>query len=214
VKCLEEGKLEVEGETLDTATDLESKLAFSREGDQWEATPNSDGSLVIAVDCAQDEAIISAGQSRELMNSVQQLRKSAGLDIKDFVEVFFLEEKGVSVVEEAVARNVALFEAKFRGGVPLPQRFAPSWSVVLRSDVAVVGGTSVQVSICRPAVAAKDSLEGPALAVLSTLEPASLGESKDFTFTVDGNTLTLKEGTDFWPSTVAKMRATKVVPWM
>jgi isoleucyl-tRNA synthetase len=214
VKCLEEGKLEIEGVTLDTETELQSKLAFSKEGDIWESTANSDGSLVIAIDCTQDEAIISAGTSRELMNSVQQLRKGAGLDLKDFVEVFFREEEGVTVVEGAVAGNVATFEAKFRGAVPLPQRFAPKWSVVLRSDVADVGGTKVQVSICRPAVAASDSLSEPALNVLSTLEPSSLAERQELTYSMDGVSATLKQGTDFWLSSAAKVRATKAVAWM
>jgi hypothetical protein len=200
--------------TLDTVTELQSKLAFSKEGDNWESTANSDSSLVIAIDCTQDEAILSAGSSRELMNSVQQLRKGAGLDLKDVVEVFFREEDGVTVVEDAVARNVALFEVKFKGAVPLPQRFAPKWAVVLRSDVADVGGTKVEVSVCRPAIAASDSLSGPSLNVLSTLEPSSLSEGKELTFSMDGASSTLKEGSDFWLSTVAKVRATKVVAWM
>jgi hypothetical protein len=195
-------------------TELQSKLAFSKEGDNWESTANSDGSLVIAVDCTQDEAILAAGTSRELMNAIQQLRKGAGLDLKDSVEVFFREEEGVTVVEDAVARNVALFEAKFKGAVPLPQRVAPKWAVVLRSDVSDVGGTQVEVSICRPSIAASDSLTDSALSVLSTLEPSSLSVGEDFTYSMDGATATLKEGSDFWLSTVAKVRATKAVAWM
>jgi isoleucyl-tRNA synthetase len=55
IKCLEGGKLEVEGEVLDCATELESKLDFSKEGEHWEATVKTDGALVVAVDCTQDE---------------------------------------------------------------------------------------------------------------------------------------------------------------
>jgi hypothetical protein len=200
--------------TLDTATEIQSKLAFSKEGDNWESTANSDGSLVIAIDCTQDEAILAAGTSRELMNAIQQLRKGAGLDLKDSVEVFFREEEGVTVVEDAVARNVALFAAKFKGVVPLPQCCAPKWAVVIKSDMADVGGTQVEVSICRPSVAASDSLADSALSVLSTLEPSSLSVGTDFTYSMDGATSTLKEGSDFWLSTVAKVRATKSVAWM
>jgi isoleucyl-tRNA synthetase len=213
VKALEAGKLDVEGVTLDTVTELQSKLAFSKEGDNWESTANSDGSLVIAIDCTQDEAILAAGTSRELMNSVQQLRKGAGLDLKDFVEVFFLEEEGVTVVEDAVARNVPLFEAKFKA-CPLPKRFAPEWAVGIRSDVVDVGGTKVEVSICRPSIAASDSLTDHSLKVLSTLEPRSMSAGEDFTYSMDGAASTLKEGSDFWLSTAAKVRATKAVAWM
>lgn len=213
VKCLSEGKLEVEREILNAATDLESKLEFSKEGEHWEATSKADGSLVVAVDCSQDEGIISAGRSRELMNAIQQLRKSAGLDLKDVVEVFFQEEEGVTMVEEAVGRNVALFEAKFKGAIPLPLRFAPAWAVVLKRDTVDVGGTLVVLSICRPSIAADGSLQESALKVLSTLEPSSFSEGQEFTFSVDGTTSTLREGKDFWLSTVSKIRSTKAVEW-
>jgi len=214
VKCLADGKIEVEGEVLDASTDLEAKLDFSREGDHWEATSKGDGSLVVAVDCAQDEATVAAGRSRELMNGIQQLRKNAGLDLKDVVEVFFSEEEGVSLVEDAVARNVPMFEAKFKGAIPLPQRFAPDWAVVLKSDTVDVGGTNAVLSICRPSVAAKKDLDGGALEVLSTLEPSEFTKGQEFTLSVDGNSITLHEGKDFWISAASMARSLKAVEWL
>eukprot|EP00957_Ditylum_brightwellii_P148833 11331113-Ditylum_brightwellii.AAC.1 len=92
VACMEKGSLVVEEVTIDAKTELISKLAFSKEGDHWESTPNQEGDVVVAVDCTQDEAILAAGKSRELINHIQQLRKSAGLDLTDIVEVFFQEE--------------------------------------------------------------------------------------------------------------------------
>mmetsp|Transcript_11749 Transcript_11749/g.21671 ORF Transcript_11749/g.21671 Transcript_11749/m.21671 type:complete len:1026 (+) Transcript_11749:42-3119(+) len=68
VKCLEEGKLVVEDAELDTATDLISKLSFSKEGDQWESTPSADGATVVALDTTQDDSIISAGMAPGLIN--------------------------------------------------------------------------------------------------------------------------------------------------
>lgn len=214
MKCLEEGKLEVAGVTLDAATEIESKLTFCKEGENWEAMNSQDGSMVVALDCTQDEAILSAGKSRELISSIQQLRKSAGLELHDIVEVFFNEEEGVTIVEDAVAGNVQTFEAKFRGSVPLPKRFAPEWSVVIKSDMVDVGGSKVEVSICRPAVAAADSIKGAELGLFPTLEPGDLKEGQDFSFSVDGTSFTLKEGKDFWLSSVAKVRSTKAVEWL
>jgi hypothetical protein len=43
------------------------------------------------------------------------------------------------MVEDDVGLYVALFAAQF----------APSWSVLLKSDMVDVGGTSVNVSICQ-----------------------------------------------------------------
>lgn len=215
MKCLADGKLEVEGEVLDTTTDIESKLEFSKEGDHWEATSKADGSLVVAVDCTQDDAIVSAGRARELVSGIQQLRKQAGLDLKDIVEVFFEEEDGVTIVEDAVARNVNVFETKFSGAVPLPKRFQSDWSVPLKSDTIDVGGTNVVVSICRPCLAVSNgNVQENVLKVLATLEPSEFKEGQEFSLSVDGKPSTLTVGKDFWLSAASMVRSTKAVEWL
>jgi len=208
VKCLEEGRIDVEGAVLDCETEVEPKLDFAREGEQWEPAVKADGSLVVAVDCTQDEAILSAGVARELMNGIQQLRKNADLDIKDKVEVFFSEEDGVSVVENAVARNIAIFEAKFKGSIPLPQRYSPAYAVPIKTDTVEVGGTEIKLSICRPALAVADSLDPLVVKVLSTLEPAEFTEGQEFSVEIDGKAFNAKEGLDFWLNSGAKARGT------
>lgn len=213
VKCLEEGKLEVAGITLDAVTELESKLSFSRGGKNWESASSQDGALVVGMDCTQDEAILSAGRSRELINHVQQLRKSAGLELEDAVEVFFSEEDGVTIVEDAVSKNVPTFDVKFKGSIPLPQRFAPDWAVVINSDLVDVGGSNVTVSICRPSLAVSDFLNDPAKKVFETLEPGSFKEGQELTFSIDGTRYTAVEGKDFWLSSTSKVRCTKELNW-
>ena len=206
VGVLEKGSVEIEGEVLDASTDLEFKLEFSRAGDEWESMSKADGSLVIAIDCQQDESILSAGMSRELINGIQQLRKAAGLDLTDVVEIFYAEDSGETMVEDAVKSNVAVFEAKFKGAVPVPKRFAPDWSVVLKSDTVEVGGSNVTVSICRPCLAAK-GIDESAMRVLATLEPSALKPGQTFSFSVDGKQSSLVEGKDFWLSTQAMVRS-------
>lgn len=206
VKCLAEGKLVVEEVELDAATELISKLSFSREGDHWESTPSADGATVVAFDTTQDDAILSAGMARELINHIQQLRKAAGLDLKDVVEVFFDEEEGVTSTEDAVKKNFSTLDAKFKGSIPLPQRLAPAWSVVLKSDTVDVGGSKVTVSISRPAVAVKDSLDDAVKSVLATKEPSELTAGGTFKCEVDGKSYELKEGADYWLSSAAKAK--------
>jgi len=213
VKCLEDGKLVVEDVELDALTELISKLQFSKDGENWEATSSADGASVVVLDCTQDDAIISAGMSRELINHIQQLRKAAGLALGDVVEVFFHEEDGVTSTEDAVSKNVAMLDAKFQGAVPLPQRLAPSWSVVLKSDKVDVGGSKVQVSVCRPALAASDSLDTSVKNILSTKEPSEFSPGQTFKCSVDGKDCELKEGTDFWLSTASKAKATGALSW-
>lgn len=214
VACLEKGELDFEGLTISAKDELVSKLSFSKEGDHWESTATPEGDVVVAVDCTQDEAILAAGRSRELINAIQQLRKAMGLDLSDKVEVFFEESAGVTTVESAVANNVALFEAKFQGSVPVPKKFAPSWSVVLRSDTAEIGGSKVEVSICRPAVAGRSGLSDGVEYYLATLEPTNVVDKSELNITVDGKEINLKQGEDFWLNTVTKLRSTKALSWV
>ena len=214
VACMKCGNLEVEGFTLDAVTELESKFQFSKEDGNWESSSKADGALVIAMECTQDASTMSSGMSRELMNGIQQLRKNAGLELKDAVEVFFQETNCSTVVEDAVGLNVPLLEAKFKGAVPMPARFAPSWSVLLKSDMVDVGGTSVNVSICQPVVAVRDGLETSVVNALVTFDLDSFSKGQAFHCTVDGTSYDLVEGVDFWLCTAAKVRATKAVSWM
>jgi len=214
ISTLEAGTLDFEGLTISAKDELISKLSFSKEGEQWESTSTATGDVVVAVDCTQDKAIISAGQSRELINAIQQLRKAMGLDLSDKVEVFFEENAGMTAVEDAVSMNVNVFEAKFQGAVPVPKKFAPKWSVVLRSDTAEIGGSRVEVSICRPAVAGKDGLGDGVEYFLSTLEPTTVAEQSTLCAKLDGKEVTLKQGEDFWVDTVAKLKDTKALSWL
>jgi isoleucyl-tRNA synthetase len=213
VAALAKGTMEIEDAVIDCASELDSKLDFAKEGDHWEAAVKADGSLVVAVDCTQDEATISSGMSREVISAVQQLRKAAGLDLSDTVEAFFEEEAGVSLVESAVSKNVPLFEAKMHGLVPLPQHCAPSWSVVLKSDYFDIGQSRTKVTICRQAMAVSDTLAEPCRNVVATLDPSSFVPGQDLKISVDGSDYTLKEGADFFLNSTAKARGTKSFDW-
>jgi hypothetical protein len=76
-----------------------------------------------------------------------------------------------------------------------------------------VGGSEVEVFVCRPAIAVRDSLDEAAVKVLSTVEPTDLVTGQELAITVDGTQYNLKEGTDFWRSSSAKVRAVQAVDW-
>lgn len=167
----------------------------------------------MAIDTTQDEAILSAGKARELMNHIQQLRKSAGLDLSDSVEVFFAEAADVNSTEVAVAMNLPLFQAKFKGGaVPVPKRCAPERTVVLQSDTVDVGGSNVVVYICRPSLSVSDGLDALASSYLASLDPNNVNGMLEFS--VDGRKYSLKEGKDYWKNAAAKAACTKSVKWL
>ena len=211
IAALEKGEIEIEGVSINTETEIISKLSFARPETYWEATSTPEGSIVVAVDCTQDEAIISSGKSRELINVVQQLRKGAGLDISDKVEIFFKEEG--DVIENAVKQNVSLFSTKLKGLVPIPMKFCQSWSVVLGQDTAEVGGVKVEVMICRPAVAAKDGLDEGVNSFLSLVD-VNGGKEESLQCTINGKDYDLKQGTDYWWTAMEKAKATKELEWL
>ena len=136
-----------------------------------------------------------------------------GLDLSDKVEVFFEENVSMSIVERAVANNVKLFEAKL-GAVPVPRKFAPSWSVVLRSETVDIGGSHIEVFICRPAVAGKERMSDEVGFFLSMLDPSTVIDQSIVSVKVDGKEVSLKQGEDFWVNTVSKLKATKALSWL
>jgi isoleucyl-tRNA synthetase len=214
VACLERGTLDIEGVTIDSLTELTSKLSFSKEGPEWESSSTPEGGCVVAVDCTQDEAILNSGKARELITHIQQLRKSAGLELKDTVEAFFEEDETVLATESALSQNVEMFKAKFKGAVPLPKKYAPKWSVTLGDDEVEIGGLKVKVFICRPALAVRDDLDENAAIFLSSVDPESVTPGSSLNGSIDGKEISLKEGEDFWTSTAAKLSSTKAVAWL
>jgi len=214
VSCLAKGTLKVEGVTIDTKTEIISKLVFSKRGKQWEATSTQEGDLVVALDCSQDETVLSAGMARELVNHIQKLRKVIGLDIKDIVEPFFREISGLSVVEDAVSKNVNVFKKKFKGNIPLPMRFISNYSVVLGCEIVEVGGFKVQLSICQPLLVPRDDLNTNLSQILSTINISDISDDNFFNCTLDQKSYTLKEGVDFWRTTRAKLEAQNLLDWL
>jgi hypothetical protein len=147
------------------------------------------------------------------MNHIQQLRKNAGLDLSDVVEVFFEESVDVNSTEIAVAMNLPLFRAKFKGGaIPVPKRCAPEGTVVLRSDTVDVGGSNVVVYVCRPSLSLSDDLDALAVNYLSSLDPVSINGKIEFS--IDGRNYSLEEGKDYWKNAASKAVCTKSVEWL
>ena len=59
-----------------------------------------DGDVLVVLDLRPDETLFEAGVAREIANRVQKLRKKAGLEPMDSIEVFFEPCKGNRLVLE------------------------------------------------------------------------------------------------------------------
>eukprot|EP00590_Aulacoseira_subarctica_P009987 CAMPEP_0172418170 /NCGR_PEP_ID=MMETSP1064-20121228/4688_1 /TAXON_ID=202472 /ORGANISM="Aulacoseira subarctica , Strain CCAP 1002/5" /LENGTH=1169 /DNA_ID=CAMNT_0013156975 /DNA_START=55 /DNA_END=3565 /DNA_ORIENTATION=+ len=216
VAFMEKGEMVIEEVNLNFQTDIISKLSFSKASDdgQWEASQSAEGDVVVAVDCTQDEAIISAGRAREVVNHVQQLRKAAGLGLSDRVEIFFKEEEGIAAAESAISQNLMAIRTKLMGATPIPLRLAPSWSVVIGKEVVDVGGSQVELFICRPTISVRDDLDNNVTSFLATLDPYQYEDGCEIRCTIDDESFVLKEGVDFWKTAAFKALSTKSLQWV
>ena len=85
-----DGSIEVQGQhvsTDDVKILWDFKLPEGRAEGETDAM--GDGDLIVLLDLAEDDSLAEEGLAREFINRVQKLRKKAGLDPSDAIEVFF-----------------------------------------------------------------------------------------------------------------------------
>jgi isoleucyl-tRNA synthetase len=103
------GKLEIEGEIV-----LPSDILIERQPKQ-EGLIQSVGQVTVWLDTKLDEALISEGRARELVNRIQKLRKDLGFDVTDRIRVGYacpaelkssIERFNAYVAEETLASEI------------------------------------------------------------------------------------------------------------
>eukprot|EP00611_Tribonema_gayanum_P029034 TRINITY_DN765_c3_g1_i2.p1 TRINITY_DN765_c3_g1~~TRINITY_DN765_c3_g1_i2.p1 ORF type:complete len:617 (+),score=242.77 TRINITY_DN765_c3_g1_i2:415-2265(+) len=87
------GAIDVAGAAL-SAEELLVRRAFRGDAAVYEACVSDDGGVVVVLDTRRDERVLQQRTAREALNRVQKLRKKAGLNMGDKVEVFFSESAG------------------------------------------------------------------------------------------------------------------------
>jgi len=228
----ENQQMELEGFTL-YAEDLIVKREFIGDAEVYEACVSRDGSVLVALDTRQDQALLAEGLAREVINRVQKLRKAAGLLVQDEIEVYFQEE-GDGTVTGAVRGNVGLLQATL-GTVPLLAELLPPHAVEIARDTSDVGKSKLTVIVTRPSLVFDENAiqakypgggddEGKARFVggvqtfLSTLDLTALRAKcqkepgvklEDVSFSLDGVETTLSYGTDFFFGKFEQLRLTK-----
>ena len=130
IKALEDGnsvKLTIDGEEFSIG--LEDVDIVSSEIKGWFV--ESDGGVTVAIDTELDESLIDEGLAREFVNRIQNMRKDAGFEVIDKINIKFtgseLLNKAVQsftsyVAGETLAENVEISE-KLNGG------FKQDWQI-------------------------------------------------------------------------------------
>jgi isoleucyl-tRNA synthetase len=205
------GQATVEGIVIDFKTEIIVQYKYAREGDKiWEGCVNEAGSVMIAIDTTQDEALLSAGKSRELITTVQKLRKAAKLTLSDKVDVFYKEPAGSNSMRSAIASNMPTFEAKFGvESIPLPVEFAEKHSLVIATSTFETMDAVIEVELRTPVLCVRDDLDGLLKSFLAGKELATYKSS--YSLSVDGTKFEIKDGADYWGSSTAKARSNKKI---
>jgi len=209
------GALTLEGHALG-AEDLVVRREFIGDTARYEADTAPDGSFVVALDTTRDAALEQMGTAREVVNRVQKLRKAAGLQMEDAVEVFFEEEAGKTAVAAALAANVDLLAGAL-GAAPLPLGARAPRALEIAREEAEVAGSRCVVAVCRPCPVVDAARVGAQAAgvetLLASLDPAALAAAaaggEPLEVTLDGRALRLRPGADFFLSRTEQERAAR-----
>eukprot|EP00892_Ulva_mutabilis_P011660 jgi/Ulvmu1/8867/UM049_0049.1 len=157
----EAGSVTFEGHTL-SAADIIVKRESKPLGDDMDI--NTDGEVLVVLDLRADSALLARRTARELVNRFQKLRKKAGLEPSDAVELFYAVraadgggEAVVAELAEAIAKEDAYLRESLGGGV-LPAAARPAGGVVLASEETAVqlpsdARVEIAVEVTRPTAA-------------------------------------------------------------
>ena len=169
ISFLRTGTIVVCGEELQRE-DLFVNREFVGDKTRYEADVSSDGSLVVIVDTLQDEATVAQGVARELINRVQKLRKKAGLQVNDSIEVYFDEKNGDSVLKalqlnrDLVFTTLKVLRCMWSIRIqcvimpppqmlPLPFAQQPAHAVYVADDKTTIGSSEVHLYLTPPTLA-------------------------------------------------------------
>ncbi|KAH7404650.1 hypothetical protein KP509_15G036400 [Ceratopteris richardii] len=125
-----------------------------------------DGDVLVVLDLRQDDTLMDVGTAREIVNRVQKLRKKAGLEPTDSVEIFFrtLGSKNDGQKNNTLERIFKMQASYIQEAIGSPifeMDMLPSDAVVLASEhFDGVANGSFQISIARPSICIVDDKLG------------------------------------------------------
>lgn len=157
------GSFSVDGHTLG-AEDISVKHEFCvPEGYTKEDVDAASGEedVMVIMELEVDQSLLDAGAAREFVNRVQKLRKSAGLQASDAVNVFFEPATGTDKqAQDCLLRMVANEHAYLEESLGCslqPVASKPAHAVVLASETCSLStGAGFVATLTCPAVILKD----------------------------------------------------------
>lgn len=140
----------VDGHVL-AGDDMLVKREFKGDKKIYEADVSVSGNLTVIIDTREDETLKMQGCAREFITRVQKLRKKAGLELQDKIQVYFAEKEGSKTITTAVQAFIGTVATSL-GSTPAPLSLLPSHSVTIIAEEAQFADSSISVVVTRPAV--------------------------------------------------------------
>lgn len=199
-------QITVAGEVL-TSADMDVIMAFQGDAKIYQDAGNND--VLVIINLEEDAELIAESVAREVTRNVQSLRKKAGLQPGDVVEVFYNVKKADSLLAKAIASQGKFIQDTL--GRPLhASSYMPSYAVTLIQEDMEVEGTAATLYITRVFTSFSDAalteVAGGNQDVVKSLKTyvsakswEQLSQHKgDLTFNLDGKNYTLQQGKHYF----------------
>lgn len=110
-----------------------------------------DGDVLVILDLRADESLLESGIAREVINRIQKLRKKAGLEPTDIVEVYYEPMDDNQHILKNVVKSQEQYIRDVLGSLLLHHTTTPDHAVIVcREEFHGVSGLSFAISIARP----------------------------------------------------------------
>jgi len=114
-----------------------------------------DGEVLVVLDLRPDESLLEAGFAREVVNRVQKLRKKAGLEPTDFVEVYYKVHENLTGSDPTVLQRVFATQASYMAdavgsGLVSHDHFPAHGVILATEEYHGVAGGSFSITLAKP----------------------------------------------------------------
>mmetsp|Transcript_22495 Transcript_22495/g.73069 ORF Transcript_22495/g.73069 Transcript_22495/m.73069 type:complete len:1150 (-) Transcript_22495:209-3658(-) len=202
------GSIEVAGHALGK-DDLKVVREFKQPAGSTPETISAegDGDVLVVLYLEVDQSMEQAGFAREVNNRYQKLRKKAGLNAADEIEIFYSIAEDQPEQEKECLRRVfkdqrAYFKETW-GSAPFDVVEKPAHAAVLIRDAQSLSNDA-RFDLCftLPALGLSSALEPSTAVFLASLDPKVLKDegATSVSANIDGKRVSAALGVDYWPT--------------
>lgn len=112
-----------------------------------------DGDVLVILDLRADDSLFESGAAREVVNRIQKLRKKAGLEPTDFVEVYFESIDEDKSISQQVLNSQEHYIRDAIGSPLLPSSLMPQHAVIICEECFhAVSKLTFKIYLVRPSL--------------------------------------------------------------